>query len=101
MWIDDFVFYNLSHEEHNNVAKDNTKDIETTALKPTEDEENDNNLEKTKISEENTDKVCVPYCIFNLSYEKHIHITRDRVLAFAVREDDKGNEVFQKEEITT
>ena len=45
------------------------------------------------------DKVCIPYCIFSLSYENHSYIPRDRVLAFAVREENEETEVFKVEEV--
>ena len=64
-------------------------------------EEDDNTSESPETLDENIDKVCVIYCIFNLSYKNHSYIARDRVLAFVVRKDDEENEVFKAEEITS
>ena len=38
---------------------------------------------------------------FNLSYKNHSYIARDRVLTFAVREENKETEVFEVEEVRT
>ena len=43
-------------------------------------------------------KVCVPYCIYNLSYEHHSYIPEGKVVAFAEKEESK-NEVFDVEEV--
>ena len=45
-------------------------------------------------------KVCVPYCIYNLSYEHHSYIPKGKVVAFAEKEESK-NEVFDVEEVTS
>ena len=45
-------------------------------------------------------KVCVPYCIYNLSYEHHRYIPKGKVVAFAEKEEGK-NEVFDVEEVTS
>ena len=45
-------------------------------------------------------KVCVPYCIYNLSYEHHSCIPKGKVVAFAEKEEGK-NEVFDVEEVTS
>ena len=45
-------------------------------------------------------KVCVPYCIYNLSCEHHRYIPKGKVVAFAEKEEGK-NEVFEVEEVTS
>ena len=45
-------------------------------------------------------KLCVPYCIYNLSYEHHSYIPKGKVVAFAEKEESK-NEVFAVEEVTS
>ena len=46
-----------------------------------------------------SNKVCIPYCIFNFSYEHHSYIPKSSVVAFAEDEDGEENEVFEVEEI--
>ena len=45
-------------------------------------------------------KVCIPYCIYNLSYEHHSYIPKGKVVAFAEKEESE-NEVFNLEEVTS
>ena len=45
-------------------------------------------------------KVCLPYCIFNLSHEHHSYIPKGSVAAFADPEDGEENEVFEVVEIS-
>ena len=49
---------------------------------------------------EESKKVCLPYCIFNFSYEHHSYIPKGSVVAFAENEDGEENEVFEVEEIS-
>ena len=46
-----------------------------------------------------TKRVCIPYCVFNLSYVNHSYIPKGKVIAFAEKEKDEENEVFEVEEI--
>ena len=48
---------------------------------------------------EETKKVCIPYCNFNLSYVNHSYIPKGRVVAFAEKEKEEENEIFGVEEI--
>ena len=48
---------------------------------------------------EETKKVCILYCIFNLSYVNHSYIPKGIVVAFAEREKEEENEIFKVEEI--
>ena len=48
---------------------------------------------------EETKRVHIPYCIFNLSYVKHSYIPKGRVVAFAEKEKEEENEIFEVGEI--
>ena len=48
---------------------------------------------------EETKKVCIPYCIFNLSYVNHNYIPKGRVVAFAEKEKEEENEIFEVEDL--
>ena len=58
-------------------------------------------INKTRDGQMNkeTKKVCIPHCVFNLSYVNHSFIPKGRVIAFAEKEKDEENEVFKVEEI--
>ena len=103
--MDSFVFYKTPHKDYNNIIQEHTKyfgeEMKTTSLNMIEVGEDENTLESPKTSDENVHKVCVIYWICYLSYKNHSYIARDRVLAFAVREDDKENEVSEIKEITS
>ena len=49
---------------------------------------------------EESKKVRIPYCIYNLSYEHHSYIPRGKEVAFVEKEEGK-NEVFHVEEVTS
>ena len=44
-------------------------------------------------------RICIPYCIFNLSYVNHSYIPKGRVVAFAEKEKEEENEIFKVKEI--
>ena len=48
---------------------------------------------------EETKKVCILYCIFNLSYVNHSYIPKGRVVAFAEKKKEEENKIFKVEEI--
>ena len=48
---------------------------------------------------EETKRVGIPYCIFNVSYVDHNYIPKGRVVAFAEKEKEEENEIFEVEEI--
>ena len=56
-----------------------------------------NNTRDRQMNKE-TKKVCIPYCVFNLSYVNHSYIPKGKVIAFAEKEKDEENEVFEVEE---
>ena len=46
-----------------------------------------------------TKRVCILYCIFNLGYVNHSYIPKGRLIAFAEKEKEEENEIFEVEEI--
>ena len=48
---------------------------------------------------EETKKVRILYCIFNLSYVNQSLIPKGRVVAFTEKEKEEENEIFKVEEI--
>ena len=93
--MDNFVIYNIPED------KDEIKVKEGEPHKQTAGEDN-GDVEistKNKQNERWTKKVCIPYCVFNLSYVNHSYIPKGRVIAFAEKEKDEENEVFKVEEI--
>ena len=106
-WMDSFVLYNMPYKDHNDTAKEDIKDFaeeaEITSPKKTEVKKSENTSEDSEDANKNKKviKIRIPYCIFNLSYENHSYIARDRVLTFAMREENKETEVFKVEEVKT
>ena len=76
-------------------TKDFAEEAEITSPKKTEVKKSKDTSENLEDANKKIDKVCIPYCIFNLSYENHSYIARDRVLTFAVREENEETEVFK------
>ena len=105
LWMDSFILYNTPCEDLDNTTKGDTEDFaeqaEITSPKKTEVKKSEYTSENLEDVNEKIDKVHIPFCIFNLSYENHSYIARDRVLAFAVREENEGTEVFKVEEVKT
>ena len=66
----------------------------------TKDRDNKTSLEGGMKESREPRKVCVPYCIYNLSYEHHSYIPKGKVVAFAEKEESE-NEVFDVEEVTS
>ena len=105
IWIDNFVLHNTSEDKkneeeqmemdmpHQEVTKDTKGGI-------TKDSEDRISLEGGMEERREPKKVCVPYCIYNLSYEHHSYIPKGKVVAFAEKEEGK-NEVFEVEEVTS
>ena len=56
-------------------------------------------LQNDVSGEKKNQQRCLPYCIFNFSYEHHSYISKGSVVAFAENEDGEENEVFEVEEI--
>ena len=66
----------------------------------TKDKEDKTSSEGDMEESRDPRKVCVPYYIYNLSYEHHSCIPKGKVVAFAEKEESK-NEVFDVEEVTS
>ena len=97
IWIDNFVLYNMSKDKKNEVEQmkmdmPDQEVIKDTEGSITEDSEDKISLEGGMEERREPKKVCVPYCIYNLSYEHHSYIPRGKVVAFAEKEEG-GNEV--------
>ena len=105
IWIDNFVLYNTSEDRKNEERqikmdtphRDVTKDTEGSI---TEDRDNKTSSEGGTGEGREPRKICVPYCIYNLSYEHHSYIPKGKVVAFAEKEESE-NEVFDVEEVTS
>ena len=99
--MDNFVLYNTSEDKKNEEQmKMDMPHWEVTKGGITKDSEDRISLEGGMEERREPKKVCVPYCICNLSYEHHSYIPKGKVVAFAEKEEGK-NEVFQVEEVTS
>ena len=103
IWIDNFVLYNTSVDKKNEIEQmkmdvPHREVTEDTKGGITEDSEDKIPLEGGMEIRREPKKVCVPYCIYNLSYEHHSYIPKGKVVAFAEKEEGK-NEVFDVEEV--
>ena len=76
------------------------EELRTQDQETTEDSEGKDPSEECVCEEEEAKKVCVPYCIFNLSYEHHRYIPKGSIVAFAEKEDGEENEIFEVEELS-
>ena len=104
IWIDNFVLYNTSVDKKNeeeqmkmNMPHQVTKDTKGSITKDSEDKIS---LEGGMEESREPEKVRVPYCIYNLSYDHHSYIPKRKVVAFAEKEESE-NEVFDVEEVTS
>ena len=92
IWIDNFVLYNVSKNEKNEVHQmkadmphwEVINDTEGDITKGSEDQISSEGGMKERGEPK---KVCVSYCIYNLSYEHHSYIPRGKVVAFAEKEE--------------
>ena len=105
IWIDNFVLYNTSVDRKNEGGQlkmdtPHQEVTEDTKSGITKDREDKTSLEGGTEESREPRKVCVPYCIYNLSYEHHSYILKGKVVAFAEKEESK-NEVFDVEEVTS
>ena len=78
LWMDNFVIHNVPEDKEvgmNEETKMQKAPIRKEDLMTINDE-----------SEKEQKGVCIPYCIFNLSYVNHSYIPRGRVIAFAEKE---------------
>ena len=105
IWIDNFVLYNTSEDKKNEEEQMKTDMPHWEVTKDTkggitEDSEDRISSEGSMEERREPKKVCVPYCIYNLSYEHHSYIPKGKVVAFPEKEEGK-NEVFEVEEVTS
>ena len=91
LWMDNFVIYN--------VPEDNEVDVNEETKMQKAPIRNEDSMTTNNESEKEQRRVCIPYCIFNLSYVNHSYIPRGRVIAFAEKEMEEENEIFKVEEI--
>ena len=96
LWMDNFVLYNIHGKEDDVDLKE---EIGTQGQETTKGSEGNDPSEGFVGGTEESKKVCIPYCIFNFSYEHHSYIPKGSVVAFAENEDGEENEVFEVEEI--
>ena len=91
------MLYNIPGKEDDIYIKE---EIETQGQETTKGSEGNDPSERCVQGKEESKKVCLPYCIFNFSYEHHSYIPKGSVVAFAENEDGEENEVFEVEEIS-
>ena len=96
LWMDNFVLYNVPEKED---EVDVNEELRTQGQETTKDSEVKDPSEECVHEEEEAKKVCVPYCIFNLSYEHHSYIPKGSIVAFAKKEGGEET-VFEVEEIS-
>ena len=96
LWMDNLVLYNILGKEDDVEPKDR---IKPQGQESTEDSKGNDPSEGCVGGKEESKKVCIPYCIFNFSYEHHSYIPKGRVVAFAENEDGEENEVLEIKEI--
>ena len=101
IWIDNFVLYNMSEDKKNEEQmKMDAPHWEVTKDGITKDSEDRISLEGGMEERREPKKVCIPYCVYNLSYEHRSYIPKKKVVAFAEKEEGE-NEVFDVEEVTS
>ena len=102
LWMDGFVMYNVPEDKSEINVNEEREPHKQTVSEGNEDVEiPQRTIKKTRDGQMNkeTKKVCILYCVFNLSYVNHSYIPKGRVIAFAEKEKDEENEVFKVEEI--
>ena len=97
LWMDNFMLYNVPEKEDHVDAKEV---VRTQGQETTEGSEGKDPSEGCVHGKEESKKVHLPYCIFNLSHEHHSYIPKGSVVAFAEPEDGEENKVFKVEEIS-
>ena len=83
---DNFMLFDVPGKEDGVEPKDR---IETQGQETTEGSKGNDPLEGCVGGKEESKKVCIPYCIFNFSYEHHSYIPKGSVVAFVENEDGK------------
>ena len=100
--MDSFVIYNVPEDKGKINLNEESEPHKQTVSEDNEDTEiSERTINKTRDRQMNkeTKKVCIPYCVFNLSYVNHSYIPKGRVIAFSEKEKDEENEVFKVEAI--
>ena len=82
LWMDSFVVYNVPDDKEEADMKEETKKQEMPIRNK------DLQIVSNETREE-TKKVHISYCNFNLSYVNHSYIPKGRVVAFAEKEEGK------------
>ena len=90
LWMDNFVIYNIPEDKE--VDMNEEAKIQKAPIR------NEDSMTINNESGKEQKMVCIPYCIFNLSYVNHSYIPRGRVIAFAEKEKEE-NEIFKVEDI--
>ena len=91
LWMDNFVIYNIPEDKE--VYMNEETKMQKAPIRNEDLMTINNELGKEQK------RVCIPYCIFNLSYVNHSYILRGRVIAFAEKEMEEENEIFKVGEI--
>ena len=90
LWMDNFVIYNVPEDKE--VGMNEETKMQKAPIRK------EDSMTINDESEKEQKRVCIPYCIFNLSYVNHSYIPRGRVIAFAEKEMEEENEIFKVEE---
>ena len=102
LWMDSFVIHNIQGGEDEVSENGNPEPHNQTTSEDKEGDsapENATDKEDVTYRKNETNKLLIPYYIFNLSYVNHSYILKGRVVAFAEKKKDEENEIFQVEEI--
>ena len=102
LWMDSFVIHNIQGSKDEVSENRNPEPHNQTTSEDKEGgsaPENTTDKEDVTYRKNETNQVCIPYCIFSLSYVNHSYILKGRVVAFAEKEKDEESEIFQVEEI--
>ena len=100
--MDSFVIYNVPEQKGEiniNEEREPNKQMVSEDSEHMEISEKTMNKVRERQMNKETKRVCIPYCVFNLSYVNHSYIPKWKVIAFAEKEKDEESEVFKVEEI--
>ena len=85
------MIYNVPEDKDKINVNEEKESHKQTASKGIDVEISERKINKTGNRQMNreTKKVCIPYCVFNLSYVNHSYIPKGRVIAFAEKKKMK------------
>ena len=85
LWMDSFVIYSVPEDKDQINVNEEKESHKQTASEGLDVEISERKINKTKQRQMNreTKRVCIPYCVFHLSYVNHSYIPKGRVIAFA------------------